>query len=97
MDCFSCFAPGQMGVALQTSRISGLRFNGKSAFTKHPDEVYEFYGRPITDFFPDLNCCKKIIISRLSSQSLNDEPSTSEEPLSRTVSSTHVKSYDDLP
>lgn len=51
-----------MGVALQTSRISGLRvlnFNGKAAFTKHPDEVYEFYERPITDFFPDLNCCKK--------------------------------------
>lgn len=101
VDCFSFFAPGQMGVAIgRASRISGLRvlnFNSKAAFTKHPDEVYEFYERPFTDFFPDLHCCEKPIISRLSSQNLNDEPSTSEEPLSGTVSSTHFESYDDLP
>lgn len=101
VDCFSFFAPGQMGVALgRASRFSGLRvlnFHAKAAFTKHPDEVYEFYERPFTDFFPDLHCCEKPIISILSSQSLNDEPSTSEEPLSGTVSSTHFESYDDLP
>lgn len=59
--------------------------------------MYEFYERLFTDFFPVLHCCEKPIISRLSFQSLNDEPSKSKEPLSGTVSSTHFESYDDLP
>ncbi|XP_062616249.1 uncharacterized protein LOC134277961 [Saccostrea cucullata] len=90
VDCYSFFAPGQMGVAVgRATKISGLRvlnFNSTAAFTKHPDEVFQFYERPFTDFSTDLHCCEKTSITKLSSQSICDEPSTSGEPcLSGTI------------
>lgn len=49
VDCYSFFAPGQMGVAVgRATTISGLRivnFNKQAAYKRHSDIVYEFYER----------------------------------------------------
>jgi ATP-dependent exoDNAse (exonuclease V) alpha subunit len=47
VDCYSFFAPGQMGVAVGRSVTKdGLRvvnFNLQDAKLKHPEEIYAFY------------------------------------------------------
>ena len=47
VDCFSFFAPGQMGVAVDRAvSIEGLRiinYNSAAAHLKHPQSVYDFY------------------------------------------------------
>lgn len=82
VDCYSFFAPGQIGVAIgravTTSGLRILNFNQKAASTKHPDLVYEFYDRQFMDFRDDLLCCNQRPLSLQSSEeSLADKPTHS--------------------
>ena len=64
IDCYSFFAPGQMGVAVgRAVRISGLRiinYNSAAAHLKHPQVVYDFYQSPSAAALDDLSCCRNI-------------------------------------
>ena len=61
IDCFSMFAPGQLGVAV--SRVCSSRdlqivnFNSSAARLKHPEKVYDFYGEESVEPRDDLSCC----------------------------------------
>ena len=63
VDCFSFFAPGQMGVAVgRATSKKGLRilnFNMEAAMMKHPDDVYAFYNKPLQAIHDDMHCCNK--------------------------------------
>lgn len=71
VDCFSFFAPGQMGVAVDRSvTTDGLRIvnlNLQAAPLKHPDEVYAFYAKDSNDPLETLECCKQIFEDTTSS------------------------------
>ena len=62
IDCFSFFAPGQMGVAVgRAVNKAGLRiinYNREAAKLKHPREVYDFYAAESQELMDDLTCCK---------------------------------------
>ena len=64
VDCYSFFAPGQMGVAVGRSVTKdGLRvvnFNLQAAKLKHPEEVYAFYAEDFNEPLENLECCKQI-------------------------------------
>ena len=64
VDCFSFFAPGQLGVAIgRAVTIENLRvrnYNTESATMKHLPHVYEFYRTTSQDepLLEDLSCCR---------------------------------------
>lgn len=66
VDCFSFFAPGQMGVALgragTTDGLPVVNYNPTAARLKHPQEVYNFYGEESTRPIDDLKCCKNMYV-----------------------------------
>ena len=63
VDCFSFFAPGQLGVAVgRATSKKGLRilnFIMEAAMMKHPDDVYAFYNKPLQAIHDDMHCCNK--------------------------------------
>ena len=83
IDCYSFFAPGQMGVAVgRATNTDGLRivnFNDKAANTKHPDVVYEFYDRHFSDFSANMLCCSKqnLHLGTVSEEDTDSGPSSS--------------------
>lgn len=92
VDCFSFFAPGQMGVAVgRCVNKEGLRvvnFNLKAAHLKHPDAVYAFYEEECEPFQDVEKCCKQIPVCPEESDSSHTEQdsdtSTSNEGLDST-------------
>ena len=66
IDCYSFFAPGQMGVAVgratSTAGLRALNFNNVAANKQHLDIVYQFYDKHFNDFLPDLSCCKDTFV-----------------------------------
>lgn len=64
VDCYSFFAPGQMGVAVgRCVNKEGLRvvnFNFKAAQLKHPDAVYAFYDKEQEEPTENLDCCQQV-------------------------------------
>jgi hypothetical protein len=88
VDCFSFFAPGQMGVAIgRATSTDGLcvrNFNLKAAHLKHPQCVYDFYEKEFQPPLDDLSCCRKhtcLDIDEPDDQppGPEDQPSTSQE------------------
>ncbi|MES9881788.1 MAG: hypothetical protein ABW185_13000 [Sedimenticola sp.] len=85
IDCYSFFAPGQMGVAVgRATSTNGLRivnFNRVAANRQHPAVVYNFYARPsqFSDFQQDLVCCEKSLFveSDTTPETSTPVPSTS--------------------
>jgi hypothetical protein len=82
IDCYSCFAPGQMGVAVgRAVSKDGLRirnFSSEAAHLKHPQCVYDFYLRESTHPVEDLSCCHSLVQQSISTA--DSEPSTSKSP-----------------
>lgn len=63
-DCYSFFAPGQMGVAVgRCENKEGLRvvnFILKAFQLKHPDAVYAFYDEEQREPTAILDCCHQV-------------------------------------
>ena len=63
VDCFSFFAPGQMGVAVgrcvSKAGLKIVHFNRQAAEMKHPKEVYSFYEAESKDPLDNLDCCRQ--------------------------------------
>jgi hypothetical protein len=62
VDCYSFFAPGQMGVAIARATCTdGLRivnYNSTAARLKHDQVVYDFYGLDSMQPLNNLECCR---------------------------------------
>ena len=62
VDCYSFFAPGQMGIAIgraiTTEGLRILNYNPMAARLKHGDVVYNFYDLDSTPPLLDLQCCQ---------------------------------------
>ena len=61
IDCYSFFAPGQMGVAVSRAKkkpdLKIIHYKSRAANLKHPQEVYDFYFQESQEPKDDLSCC----------------------------------------
>ncbi|XP_062600182.1 uncharacterized protein LOC134261804 [Saccostrea cucullata] len=85
VDCYSFFAPGQMGVAVgrcvNKEGLKVVNFNLKASQLKHPDEVYAFYEEEQKEPTENLDCCKQVCQDQ---SDLNKEETTNISTLSET-------------